>query len=63
MDIKELREKTGCGMFLCKQALDYAKGDGRVAIAYLKAKSYAVATPNISFDERVKLFIENENDK
>lgn len=60
MTINELREKSGCGLTLCKQAIDYAKGDEKVALAYLKAKTLAVATPKITFNERVKLFIEKE---
>jgi len=60
LNIQELREQTGCGMMMCKQAFDYAKGDDRRAIAYLKAKTYAVSTPKLTFDERVKLFFDNE---
>lgn len=60
MTINELREKSGCGLLLCKQAIDYAKGEEKIAIAYLKAKTFAVSTPKLTFDERVKLFIEEE---
>lgn len=54
--IRALREKTGCGMMDCKNALAYSKGDFDIAIAYLDAKHLAVATPNMTFDERVKSF-------
>lgn len=37
---------------LCKEAIEYAKGDEQVAIAYLKAKGLAVATPSLTFDQR-----------
>lgn len=61
MTINELREKTGCGLLDCKKALDYAKGNENIAIAYIKAKTLAVATPKLTFDERVKLFMESDN--
>lgn len=56
MTVKELREKTGVGLMLCKQAIDYAKGNEATAIAYIRAKTLAVATPKLTFDERVELF-------
>lgn len=56
MTILELRDKTGCGLILCKKAIEYSNGDEEIALAYIKAKTIAVATPNLSFDERVKLF-------
>ncbi|HMM31192.1 MAG TPA: hypothetical protein PKB13_05355 [Clostridia bacterium] len=55
----DLRNSTGCGLAQCKKAVDYARGDRKMAIAYLKAISFAVATPGLTFDERVKRFYEN----
>lgn len=55
-----LRRKTGCPTQLCSLACDYAKGDDKVAMAYVKAKTLAVATPKSSFDERVKSFIKDD---
>jgi translation elongation factor EF-Ts len=56
-DIKKLRGETGIGLGLCSEAYDYANCDHDVAIAYLKAKTLAVATPGMSFDERVQWFL------
>ena len=65
--LKTLRENTGCGLKECSDALIYANQDYKIAVAYLKAKSYAVAiyyagtkTP-LSFDDRVKAFLELES--
>lgn len=55
--VKELRNLTGCSMLLCKQALEYSNEDQELAIAYIRAKSYAVATKGLTFDERVKRFL------
>lgn len=41
--IKELREKTGCGMMDCKAALTEAKGDFEAAIDQLRKKGIAAA--------------------
>jgi translation elongation factor EF-Ts len=63
LDPIKLRDLTGCGLSLCRQAMAYAvehSGDDRMAIAYLKAKCFAVKT-TCSFDERVQMFMkENE---
>lgn len=59
--IQKLREKTGCGLIDCKKALEYGDGDFAIAIAYLKAKGFAVATPGLTFDERVKYFLTKDN--
>ena len=56
----ELRNLSHCPLAMCKKALEYAKeldGDDYMAIAYLKAKTLAVATPGLSFDERVLRFM------
>ena len=42
-DVKNLREKTGCGMMHCKKALEYSQGDEAKAIDYLREKGLAVA--------------------
>lgn len=59
-DIKKLREHTGCSMMQCKSALEYSKGDLSLSIAYLKALTIAVATPNLTFDERVQFFLRRD---
>lgn len=41
--IKELREKTGVGMMLCKEALNETKGDFDLAVEYLRKKGIATA--------------------
>lgn len=60
-DIKRLRDHTGVGMIQCRDAIQYAiehEGGERLAVAYLKAKGIAVATPKLTFDERVLYFYE-----
>lgn len=42
-DVKELREKTGCGMMDCKKALSEADGDMEKAIELLREKGLATA--------------------
>ena len=37
-DVKELRERTGCGMMDCKKALTESNGDFEKAIEYLREK-------------------------
>ena len=54
--ILKLRDETGVGLRLCKEAIDYANGDYELEKAYIKAKTLAVATPKLTFDERVMLF-------
>lgn len=43
-DVKELREKTGCGMMDCKKALTESDGDMSKAIDFLREKGLAAAT-------------------
>ena len=43
-DVKELRERTGCGMMDCKKALTETDGDFEKAIEYLREKGLAAAT-------------------
>lgn len=42
-DVKELREKTGCGMMDCKKALTSSDGDMEKAIEFLREKGLAAA--------------------
>ena len=41
--VKELREKTGCGMMDCKKALTESGGDMEKAVEYLREKGLAAA--------------------
>lgn len=59
---KALSAETGIGLRNCAKAYDYANGDHDIAIAYLKAKTLAVATPGLSFDERVQRFLEKREE-
>jgi translation elongation factor EF-Ts len=59
-EIKRLNVETGMGLHNCAKAYEYANGDHDVAIAYLKATTLAVATPGLSFDERVQRFLERK---
>lgn len=43
-NVKELREKTGCGMMDCKKALTECGGDMNKAIDFLREKGLAAAT-------------------
>ncbi len=43
-DVKELREKTGCGMMDCKKALTESDGDMEKAMEFLREKGLAAAT-------------------
>lgn len=61
--VKILREKTGMSLTLCKRAILYAKNHkGCTALGYLKARSIAIATPNMTFEERVRKFSHLNND-
>ena len=42
-DVKELREKTGCGMMDCKKALTESNGDMEKAVEFLREKGLAAA--------------------
>ena len=55
--VKQIRDATGVGLRLCVDAYDYAAGDLPTAIAYVRAKTSAVATPGLSFDQRVQQFL------
>lgn len=47
-DVKNLRERTGCGMMDCKKALVESNGDMEAAINYLREKGLAAATKKAS---------------
>lgn len=42
-DVKNLRERTGCGMMDCKKALTESNGDFDKAVEYLREKGLAAA--------------------
>ena len=42
-DVKNLRERTNCGMMDCKKALTEADGDMEKAIEFLREKGLAAA--------------------
>ena len=55
--IQTLRNQTGMSLTLCKRAILYTKNHkGCTALGYLKARSIAIATPNMTFEERVRRF-------
>ena len=61
--VKILREKTGMSLTLCKRAILYAENHkGCTALGYLKARSIAIATPNLTFEERVRKFLNLNKD-
>ena len=41
--VKELRDKTGCGMMQCKKALQDTNGDMNAAVEYLRKKGAETA--------------------
>ena len=47
-DVKDLREKTGCGMMDCKKALTESNGDVEKAIEFLREKGLAAAEKKAS---------------
>jgi len=61
--IQTLRNQTGMSLILCKRAILYTKNHKRcTALGYLKARSIAIATPNMTFEERVRKFSHLDND-
>jgi elongation factor Ts len=50
--VKELREKTGLGMMLCKTALIEAKGDMTLAIETLRKQGQATAAKRAGKDAK-----------
>ena len=47
-DVKDLREKTGCGMMDCKKALAETDGDMEKAVEYLREKGLAAVAKKAS---------------
>ena len=63
-DVKDLRERTGCGMMDCKKALTETDGDFEKAIEYLREKGLAAATKKagrIAADGMVFATVDKEN--
>ena len=61
-DVKDLREKTGCGMMDCKKALTEADGDMDKAIEILREKGMAKAVKKsgrIAAEGLVDIVVEN----
>lgn len=55
--IKILHQKTGCSLSNCKKAIEFCQEHPECnEIGYLKAISFALATPKLTFLERVKYF-------
>ena len=62
--IRKLHEMTGVGTHDCRKAIDYCRTHPDCTpMGYLKAKAFAVATPKLTFYERVKLFSDNMEGK
>ena len=62
-DVKELREKTGCGMMDCKKALSETNGDMEKAIDFLREKGLATAAKKsgrIASEGIVKAYITDD---
>lgn len=58
-----LRNQTGMSFTLCKRAILYAENHkGCTALGYLKARSIAITTPNMTFEERVRKFSHLDKD-
>lgn len=61
--VQILRNQTGINFTLCKRAILYAQNHkGCTALGYLKARSIAIATPNMTFEERVRKFSHLDKD-
>ena len=63
-DVKDLRERTGCGMMDCKKALTETDGDFEKAIEFLREKGLAAATKKagrIAADGMVFATVDREN--
>ena len=57
--VENLIKETNCGVHLALKALSFVKEHGREdvdMIGFVKAKTLTVATPNLTFLERVKKF-------
>ncbi len=61
-DVKELRERTGCGMMDCKKALTETNGDFEKAVDFLREKGLATAAKKasrIASEGLVDIVVEN----
>lgn len=64
MTVLELKEISGAGLHKCKKAIEYCGAHKDCTpLGYLKACSFAVATPNMTFDERVRSFSLEESEE
>jgi len=61
--VQILRNQISASLMLCKRAILYSENHkGCTALGYLKARSIAIATPNMTFEERVRRFSHLDND-
>ena len=55
--VKRIHEMSGAGLYDCRKAIEYCRVHlDCTPMGYLRAKAFAVATPNLSFNERVRQF-------
>ena len=57
--VQDLIKETNCGFHLALKALSFVKehkDENVTMVGFVKAKTLAVATPNLTFLERVKKF-------
>lgn len=59
--LHQLKAATQCSIVICKEAMEYANGDYSLALAYIKAKTCAIATPGLTFHERISRFYNTKN--
>ena len=63
-DVKDLRERTGCGMMDCKKALTESNGDVEKAIEFLREKGLAAAAKKagrIAAEGIVEVYVNEDN--
>jgi len=63
-DVKDLRERTGCGMMDCKKALTESNGDVEKAIEFLREKGLAAAAKKagrIAAEGLVDVYVNEDN--
>lgn len=53
LDLKNLRDRTGCGIFQCQKALEACDGNADLAFYYLKYDGCAVLVKGITYKEWV----------
>ena len=60
-NVNSLRKVTGCSLHLCMRAIVYADDrDDCTPLGYLKAKTLTIATPRMTFEQRVQMFSKEE---